>query len=195
MHYVIVPGINGSGPDHWQTLWQDGWGPRARRITPSSWDNPDLDDWCQALDQAAHRYRPPSGVVLVAHSLGCLAAACWLQRRQQPGIRGAFLVAPPDAAGPDFPATAAPTFSMLEAAPLPVPGLVVSSDDDPYCTARAAQCLAAQWQAGHVSIGLAGHINVASGLGTWQSGRALLRAFTAGIGYLRPDDAVPCSVW
>jgi predicted alpha/beta hydrolase family esterase len=180
MHYVIVPGINGSGPDHWQTLWQDAWGPSARRISPSSWDNPDLDDWCDALNRAAHQDRS-SDVVLVAHSLGCLAAACWLQR-QRPGIRGAFLVAPPDAGGADFPAAAAPSFTALEAAPLSVPGLVVSSDDDPYCTPRQASRLAARWEAGHVSIGLAGHINVASGLDTWEHGRALLRGFTADLG-------------
>ncbi len=53
MHYVIIPGINGSGQEHWQTLWQHAWGPSASRIGPSSWDNPDLDDWCVALDQAA----------------------------------------------------------------------------------------------------------------------------------------------
>ena len=180
MHIVIIPGVNGSGQDHWQTFWQDAWGPSASRITPSSWDNPDLADWCHALDQATHRYRP-SDVVLVAHSLGCLAAACWLSR-QQPGIRGAFLVAPPDAAGPNFPATAAPSFTALETGPLDVPGLVVSSDDDPYCTPQAAQRLAAEWSTGHISIGLAGHINVASGLGAWESGRALLHAFTAGLG-------------
>jgi hypothetical protein len=182
MHFVIVPGINGSGPDHWQSRWQDAWGPSASRISPSSWDEPDLADWCHALDRAAGR-RQPAEVVLVAHSLGCLAAGYWLQQKQ-PGIRGAFLVAPPDAVGPNFPAEAA-SFTSLETAPLTVPGLVVSSDDDPYCTPRAAPRLAGGWGAGHVSVGPAGHINTASGLGAWEAGRALLDAFTAGLGH--PD--------
>ena len=180
MHFLIIPGINGSGPDHWQSRWQDTWGASASRIAPSSWDEPDVADWCHALDRAAGR-RGPSGVVLVAHSLGCLAAATWLAR-PQPGVRGAFLVAPPDAAGPSFPATAAASFTACETAALTVPGLVVSSDDDPYCTPRTAQRLAAGWGAGHVSIGPAGHVNAASGLGAWECGRALLRAFTAGLG-------------
>ena len=180
MHFVIVPGISGSGPDHWQSTWQDAWGRAASRISPSSWDEPDLADWCQALDVAVRRHQPDE-VLLVAHSLGCLAAGHWL-RQVQPGVRGAFLVAPPDAAGPNFPAAAAPCFTTLEAAPLTVPGLVVSSDDDPYCTPQAARRLAGGWGAGHVSIGTAGHVNTASGLGAWAAGRALLDAFTEGLG-------------
>jgi predicted alpha/beta hydrolase family esterase len=183
MHFVIVPGINGSGPDHWQSRWQDAWGPAASRLVPLSWDEPDLADWCRALDRAA-RQDQPADVVLVAHSLGCLAAGHWLAERQ-PGIRGAFLVAPPDATGPNFPAKAAPSFATFTAAPLTVPGLIVSSDDDPYCTPAAARRLAAGWGAGHVGIGPAGHVNVASGLGAWEAGRALLGAFTAGLGH--PD--------
>jgi serine hydrolase len=183
MHFVIVPGINGSGPDHWQSIWQDAWGGSASRIGPSSWDEPDLADWCRALDTAVQPHQPAE-VVLVAHSLGCLTAGHWL-RQAQPGIRGAFLVAPPDTAGPNFPAAEAPSFTTLTAAPLTVPGLVVSSDDDPYCTTEAAQRLAVGWDAGHVSIGAVGHVNTASGLGAWETGRALLDAFTAGLGH--PD--------
>lgn len=180
MHYVIIPGINGSGPDHWQTLWQSEWGTSATRIAPSSWDDPDLDDWCRALDRAEEQHRP-SETVLVAHSLGCLAAAHWLRRRR-PGIRGAFLVAPPDVAGPNFPTAEAPGFDTAGTGPLTVPGLVVSSDDDPYCAPETARSLASGWAVGHVSIGAAGHINTASGLGTWAAGRALFNGFTAGLG-------------
>jgi predicted alpha/beta hydrolase family esterase len=179
MHFVIVPGIDGSGPDHWQSRWQDAWGVSATRIAPLSWTEPDLTDWCQALDRAAERYRA-SEVVLVTHSLGCLAAGYWL-RRAQPGVRGAFLVAPPDAAGPNFP-TAAPSFTTFAATPLTVPGLVISSDDDPYCTPQKARRLASAWGAGHVGVGAVGHINTASGIGAWEAGRTLLTAFTAGLG-------------
>ena len=180
MHFVIVPGINGSGPGHWQSIWQDAWGPSASRIGPSSWDEPDLGDWCRALDRAAQQHQP-ADVVLVVHSLGCLAAGHWL-RQTQAGIRGVFLVAPPDIAGPNFPVAEAPSFTTVEVGPLTVPGLVVSSDDDPYCTPEVAQRLAAGWGVGHVGIGPAGHINTASGFGAWEAGRALLGAFTAGLG-------------
>ncbi|MGV9374436.1 RBBP9/YdeN family alpha/beta hydrolase [Nonomuraea sp. NPDC003707] len=171
MRYVIVPGINGSDADHWQTVWQAEWGPAAARISPSSWEEPDLDDWCHAIDRAVDEH-PSADVVLVAHSLGCLAAARWVAWRQ-PDIRGVFLAAPPDNTGPNFPAEA-PTFTAVDATPLHVPGLVVSSDDDPYCSPEVASRLAADWRLHHVSVGSAGHINSASGLGRWDSGRELL---------------------
>jgi hypothetical protein len=176
MRYVIIPGINGSDADHWQSLWQAEWGASASRISPSSWDEPDLDDWCRAIDRAVDEHSS-ADVVLVAHSLGCLAAACWVVRHQ-PDIRGVFLVAPPDNAGPNFPAEA-PTFTAVDATPLHVPGLVISSDDDPYCAAEVAPRLAAGWRLRHVSVGPAGHINSAGRLGGWDAGRALLTAFTA----------------
>jgi predicted alpha/beta hydrolase family esterase len=177
MRYVIVPGIDGSDQDHWQSIWQAAWGESAVRIRPASWDRPDLDDWCQAIDRAAGP--DPSEAVLVAHSLGCLAAADWAARSRR-DIRGVFLVAPPDAAGPNFPAAAAPTFTAAHATPLDVPGLVISSDDDPYCTTDAAERLASGWHLDRVSVGRAGHINSASRLAHWDLGRALLTAFTAG---------------
>ncbi len=182
MRYVIVPGIDGSDQDHWQSIWQADWGTSASRIRPASWDRPDLDDWCRAI---AHAIGPnPSEVVLVAHSLGCLAAADWAAR-YRPDIRGVFLVAPPDTAGPSFPAAAAPTFTAMSATPLDTPGLIVSSDDDPYCTTNAAERLASGWHLDRVSAGRAGHINSASRLGRWDLGRALLTAFTAGTGGTR----------
>lgn len=175
MRYVIVPGINGSGETHWQSVWEAEWGPYASRIEPASWDEPDLEDWRRAIDRAAGADRD---VVLVAHSLGCLAVADWVVRGGR-GVRGVFLVAPPDSAGPAFPAEAV-TFTGLDATPLGVPGLVVSSDDDPYCTADVAQALADAWGLDRISAGSAGHLNSASGLGRWDFGRALLTAFTAG---------------
>ena len=177
MRYVIIPGIDGSDQDHWQSIWQAEWGTSATRIRPASWERPDLDDWCKAIGNAVGP--DPSGVVLVAHSLGCLAAASWVVQRRS-AVRGLFLVAPPDAAGPKFPATAARTFTGKFPLPLNVPGLVVTSDDDPYCTTVAAERLAADWKLDRVSVGRAGHISSASGLGRWDFGSALLTAFTAG---------------
>ncbi len=108
---LMLPGIGGSGPGHWQTLWasrQIG----CRRFQPTDWDRPDLADWLQALDEAIGECAAP--VVLVAHSLSCLLVAHWALR---PGIgedlphriaqvRGAFLVAVPDPGAPVFPVEA-----------------------------------------------------------------------------------------
>ncbi|NVD35744.1 alpha/beta fold hydrolase [Marinobacter lutaoensis] len=108
---LMLPGLGGSGPRHWQTLWasrQIG----CRRFQPADWDRPDLADWLQALDEAIGECAAP--VVLVAHSLSCLLVAHWALR---PGIgedlphriaqvRGAFLVAVPDPGAPVFPVEA-----------------------------------------------------------------------------------------
>lgn len=180
MRFVMVPGIDGSGDDHWQTLWEDALGDAAVRLEPSSWSEPDMADWCDALDRCVPADRPS---LLIAHSLGCLAVAHW-STRGGAGVRGArgiVLVAPPDSTGPGFPAVAG-TFMGLAADPLPVPGLVIASDDDPYATPRATRQLASGWGVPLVSVGAAGHLNSASGLGAWPAGWALVTAFRAGLG-------------
>ncbi|MER7834812.1 alpha/beta hydrolase [Streptomyces sp. NPDC096040] len=176
--YVIIPGIDGSDDKHWQSRWEAEWGESAVRIAPGSWTRPDLPQWVAAVqaayDSAAAR---DSRVALVAHSLGCWAAAEWLGAARPEGVL-AFLAAPPDPRGPMFPGAAAPTFVELSARPLPCPALVVASDDDPYGDATAAAALASGWRAPWHSVGAHGHLNSASGLGDWPAGRALLRTLT-----------------
>jgi uncharacterized protein len=173
MAYVIVPGINGSDASHWQSHWESDLGTAARRIAPTSWDAPHLDDWLEAITQVAS-----PGAVLVAHSLGCLAVASWLA--VHPGAAsGAFLVAPPDPASPAFP-TEAVGFDR-GAGELGVPTLMVTSSDDPYSSQAASRSVAADWRATLIEIGALGHVNAASGIGDWPEGRRLLTAFTAGL--------------
>ena len=170
MILTIVPGIDGSDADHWQTAWQAATG--AVRIRPASWDQPDLEDWVAAIDVTV---RQAGDTILVAHSLGCLAASVWLSRN--PGqVRGALLVAPPDRFAGTFPA-AAPSFRSLDPVPLGSPALLVASEDDPYCDPAAARALADAWGADLVSVGNLGHINNRSNIGGWPQGRALFADF------------------
>jgi serine hydrolase len=171
MRFVIVPGIGNSGPTHWQSIWQAEWGPIATRITPASWSEPDVDDWVAAVDQAVNR-AGSSDLVIVAHSLGCLAAANWLAASAS-SVRAAFLVAPPDPRGPTFPA-AAKSFADVDAEPVGVPGLVVASADDPYCRLRAATALSKAWELPLARAGAYGHLNAESRIRGWQQGRVLL---------------------
>lgn len=180
MKIIIVPGINGSGPDHWQSRWEADLGKRATRIAPTSWDEPEIDDWCAALDAAAAA-RPPADLLVVAHSLGCHAVSEWLSRNPN-RVAGAFLVAPPDTEGPGFPASAAPGFVRLARRGIGVPGLLLYSQDDPYCAPEQAKEYAGQWQIASVDVGALGHVNAGSGLETWPQGRDLFTAFTAGLG-------------
>lgn len=171
---ILLPGFGGSGPDHWQTLWER-WDPRLRRFSPSSWDAPVLADWIDALEASvAAEPEPP---VLVAHSLACLLVLHWSARSRR-AVRGAFLVALPDPNGALFPAEAE-SFRAPPMRPLPFPSLIVASTDDPYgapsYVAESAEALGADL---HVA-GALGHINGASGLGDWPRGRVLLDAFVA----------------
>lgn len=118
------------------------------------------------------------------------AWAVWLppggRRAGRPGVAGVFLVAPPDRAGALFPAAAA-TFAAAAEGPIDVAGLIVSSDNDPYCSNDVGERLAHAWALPRVSAGPVGHINSASRLGRWDSGHALLTAFTAGLRAERAD--------
>lgn len=92
---VIVPGWNGSGPDHWQTIWERDH-PEYVRVAHLDWRSVHRPDWVRALDRTVLSLC--GDVVLVAHSLGCLAVAWWASSRADSArrVQGAMLVAPPD---------------------------------------------------------------------------------------------------
>jgi predicted alpha/beta hydrolase family esterase len=178
--YLIVPGIGGSDDEHWQSLWETVWAGQARRIEPASWAEPELGDWVSAIDRAARQLRMQGRrrFVVVAHSLGCWAAAEWVLRTRPTGT-SAYLVAVPDGESASFPRLAAPAFVDLTAQPLGVPALVVASDDDPYCSVGRAAEFAEGWGADWRSVGSRGHLNSASGLANWPEGQDLLAAFVS----------------
>ncbi|WP_323749825.1 RBBP9/YdeN family alpha/beta hydrolase [Curtobacterium sp. VKM Ac-1376] len=177
--WVIVPGIWNSAPEHWQSVWQQERGTAAVRIAPASWREPDPDDWRHAISVAVASCPEPP--VLVAHSLGVLAVADWVATSAAGltlAVAGVFLVAPPDPLAPAFP-EAAVGFTAPRAIPegTRVPAQLVVSDDDPYCSAARATEFAAAMGAEVVRVGALGHVNVASGVGAWPWGRALLQRF------------------
>ncbi|KQS08071.1 hypothetical protein ASG04_13085 [Curtobacterium sp. Leaf183] len=175
--WVIVPGIWNSDPEHWQSRWQAERHETAVRIAPTSWSGPDPDDWARAIDRAVAATEGPP--VLVAHSLGVIAAWRWLVDHDDGRVAGAFLVAPPDPAAPGFPAAAA-GFTLPERS-VATPTLLVVSDDDPYCSTERATAMGDALGADVRRIGEHGHVNVASGVGDWPVGRGLLEDFTAGL--------------
>ena len=170
---LTVPGLGGSGASHWQTLWE-----RSRldtvRVELGMWDTPHRNSWVTKLDEAIRTAQAP--VILVAHSLGCIAVAWWAQLSPQPygwPVAGALLVAPADVDRGDAPRELA-GFAPAPRTALPFPSIVVSSTDDPWVTPARAHSLAADWGSHHVEIGASGHINAASGLGAWHEGQQLL---------------------
>ena len=165
---LIIPGIGNSGPDHWQTLWQQA-DPALVRIAVDDWDNPICASWVNAIDtQLGERGES----VVAAHSVGCLAFVHWAARHKR-RIRGALLVAVPDPAGPNFPPEAK-GFSPIPLFKLPCRSILVASQDDPYATPEYSKSCADAWGSTLVAVGRAGHINASSNLGNWPDGLRLL---------------------
>lgn len=166
---LLLPGIGDSGPEHWQSRWQAAW-PNYQRVVQRDWENPRRDEWVEALEQAVAR--AGADTRLVAHSLGCLLVAHWLQTTRL-SVAGALLVAVPDPEGAAFPKQAI-GFAPVPRTRLDCPSVVVASRDDPYATPDFARSCATAWGSRFVDIGEAGHINAASALGDWTSGHELL---------------------
>lgn len=168
---VIAPGINNSGPDHWQTFWEASH-PDARRTAPASFDLLDLDEWVRALAEAiADCATPP---LIAAHSGGCLATLEWAARVDPRGrVAAILLVAPPDPSGPSFP-EGAPSFRSVRPTPLHVPAAVVGSSTDPYDPFDYAAAVAEGSGAVLHAIGDFGHINAETMLGEWPEGQRIL---------------------
>jgi predicted alpha/beta hydrolase family esterase len=183
---LVIPGWNGSGHGHWQTIWEHEH-PRFRRVEQRSWVRPSRQDWVEQIDADVRKVKRP--LFLVAHSLGCLAVAHWaaaaLSGAKQ--IAGAFLVAPPWLTlGQQCPEELA-DFLPMPTRRLPFASMLVASENDPYIPIQMASRLATAWGSQLVDVGRQGHINIASGHGTWPVGEDLLRGFVGN--YLDGEDS------
>lgn len=170
---LMVPGLANSGPGHWQTCWEQQRSD-CQRVDLGQWDQPHRNSWVNQLNLAIRAAGRP--VVLVAHSLGCLAVAWWALLEPTDAstlVAGALLVAPPDVGSSSCDARLA-GFAPAPTAALPFPSIVVASRNDPYLTMRAARQLAHVWHAGFADAGPIGHINVESGIADWPFGQFLL---------------------
>ncbi len=199
MEYLILPGWQNSGPDHWQSLWEAQYG--YQRVIQHDWMHPLRGDWITRLEDqmlsinehaAQYSYgleaqntenarpkSPSADVLLIAHSLGCHLAAAWaaLSKNTQ-RIRGALLVAPPDCTRDDFPLEMK-SWRQPVLQTLPFPSICVASNNDPFCDVQVGQAMAAAWGSDWIEIGERGHINGDSALADWPQGRALLARLAA----------------
>jgi uncharacterized protein len=163
---LILPGLNDSGPAHWQTHWERQYG--YTRVTQADWDRPARGDWLARLTAAVAA--APEPVILVAHSLGCALVAHFAAQTRESGVAAALLVAPADvedcARTPDV----TRCFAPLTLRPLGFRATVVASQDDSYVALPRARHFAACWGADFVDAGALGHINSESDLGSWPEG-------------------------
>ncbi|MFN3611994.1 RBBP9/YdeN family alpha/beta hydrolase [Tepidimonas sp.] len=161
---LTLPGWLSSGPQHWQTLWEQRHG--FVRVQQHDWRTPRRGDWMARLEDVVGD--APGPVVLVAHSLGCILTAAWAAHSRHTGrVRGALLVAPGDVEQPDL-AAHLPGWAPIVRRALPFPSVLVASRDDPYCRFARAQALAADWGSRFIDAGARGHLNAESGLGDWS---------------------------
>lgn len=185
---LTVPGLGSSGPAHWQSAWETSLGLDVARVELGSWDNPHRNTWVNKLNLAIRRANRP--VVLVAHSLGCLAVAWWVEYealQEAHNVVGALLVAPPevDEGEPDLRLA---RFAPVPRSVFPFPSIVVASRDDPWIGFGRARGLAEAWGSRFADAGPSGHINADSGLEDWAFGRLLLDQVIARAG--RPSGIV-----
>jgi hypothetical protein len=113
----------------------------------------------------------PNPVVIVAHSLGCIATT-HMGSDAAARVCGALLVAPAD---PERRAVLS-DFAPVPFAPPPCRSIVVASSNDPFCPIRLAGAYARAWGREFVHMQNAGHINIDSGHGEWPLGWALLQS-------------------
>lgn len=171
---LIVPGLHGSGPSHWQSRWQEQLHGRAVRVEQRDWEQPERKEWCATLERAV--VDAGDKVLLVAHSLGCICVVHWAANADASSSRvaGALLVAPPDVESAAHTPEQLRSFAPIPLRVLPFPSRLVASRNDPFCELERARAWASAWGSRFVDVGELGHINAESNLGDWPQGRALL---------------------
>lgn len=173
MRFIIVPGWRNSGPGHWQSLWA-GRLDDAVRVQQDDWITPSRQAWVASIARTILLQDEP--VVIVAHSLGCIATT-HLPADAAARIQGALLVAPAD---PERRSILS-DFAPVPARKLPYRSVLVASSNDPYCPVRLAGAYARAWGSEFVRIQNGGHINIESGHGEWPLGAALLQSLAGDV--------------
>jgi uncharacterized protein len=165
--FLILHGLMGSGPGHWQTWLAARLRADGERVAYPDLPDPDLPSlpaWRSALDGEL-TVLPAGEVIVVCHSLACLL---WLHHVAEGGAQAAraLLVAPPsDASG---------VAEMAAFLPAPLPKLaagarLVCSDNDPYCPEGAAGLYGAPLGIPVDVIGGGGHLISDDGFGPWPA--------------------------
>jgi len=170
MKIFTVPGLFNSGPQHWQTHWENEYG--FVRIEQQDWETPVCDDWLQTIDAVVNQ-QPLNKVVLIGHSLACCTIVRWSEKYKRI-IKGVLLVAPSDVEAPSYP-PGTTGFSPMPKFKLPFPSIIIASSNDEYVTFERAKEFAGNWGSEFINAGELGHINSTSDLGLWPFGYTYLK--------------------
>ncbi|MBY9078908.1 alpha/beta fold hydrolase [Paenibacillus sp. HN-1] len=169
--YLILYGLGGSGPEHWQSWLYEELIARGERVYYPDfpdYDHPVKSEWMRRLAEVLETIPEEEELTVVAHSLGCIL---WFHYAIAAKVRLAkslILVCPPsihtrlEEVASFFPVPD----SLDEVGKSAENGVVVLSTDDPYC--RMEDLI--HYQRLHLPSVLlpgVGHLNVASGYGPW----------------------------
>jgi predicted alpha/beta hydrolase family esterase len=183
---VIVPGLRGEVPEHWQSILADelgaaGWA--VSTMAPPDGDPLDCAARVANLEKAVSQ--APSPPVLIAHSAGVITTVHWA-RSTSLQVKGALLATPPDLDEP-LPAGYPTPEALREGgwtptprAELPFPSIVAASTDDPLAATRLVTDLADAWGSKLLRLGAGGPLTPASGYGRWAEAERLVRTLAGG---------------
>ena len=174
-HVLTLPGWQGSGPDHWQSRWERTYG--YQRVEQHDWQRPLRGDWIARLEDVLLSCSEP--VVLVAHSLGCMAAVAWASHSKNLArVKAALLVAPPDIARDDM-RQILPSWTPQPLLKLPFKTVLLASGNDAFCSLERARAMALAWGSEFHDVGERGHLNAESSLADWPDAHAELARLVA----------------
>jgi predicted alpha/beta hydrolase family esterase len=183
--FLILPGWQNSGPQHWQSFWEQM--PGFERVEQHDWAYPLRGDWIARLEDVL--LQSPHPAVLVAHSLACVLVAAWAAHSSNTAlVKAAFLVAPADTHCARLHTLLPLSWAAIPTQRLPFPSAVVASHDDHYCRFERAQTFARAWGSDLVDAGAQGHLNADSKLDDWPQGQAWLAQLLA-----RCQTPTPCA--
>ncbi|WP_020394589.1 RBBP9/YdeN family alpha/beta hydrolase [Thiolinea disciformis] len=192
---LIVPGLYGSGLQHWQS-WFEHKVRNCVRVEQPDWDNPILSEWVNTFNRYMEQVQ--GRIWIVAHSFGCLTTMAAAQQYTN-RIAGAMLVAPanPERFNSDgfqesifyISAQRSLTLKLPQHYPQ-FPTLVIASTNDPWMPLEQAKKWAERWESGFINAGAVGHINIASGHGPWLEGLEYFQRFKAAQQYIVRGDIV-----
>ena len=173
--FLILHGLEGSGPGHWQTWLADRLRAGGERVAfpmlPEA-DHPRLDEWLRELGRHLQDSAPRAGRTVVCHSLGCLL---WLHHARtatpEAGAARVLLVAPPcQSSG----IAEIDDFFPVPLSPVAVAGAasqtrLVCAANDPYCPEGALRRYGNPLGLTVDLIADAGHLSGDDGYGPWPA--------------------------
>jgi predicted alpha/beta hydrolase family esterase len=177
LRVLILHGLHGSGPEHWQTWLAErlrGKGVEVRYPDLPACDEPCPDRWGMALDEHLSwldAAGPGEDRVVVCHSLACVLWLRLAARARRPRADRVVLVAPPCAAAGArelegfFPhgATAEDVARAARRTDL------LCGDEDPWCPPGAAHVYGQRLGLPTHVVADGGHLNVDAGYGAWPA--------------------------